>query len=99
MKIRTLEGDMEASEGDYIIKGLVGEFYPCKPDVFNRKYVQNDIKTNADRIRNMTDEELTEFLNEDLICEESETCTPSCKECRLRWLQAQVKEGVTDECR
>ena len=36
--IPTLEGDMEASIGDYIIKGLRGEFYPCKPDVFEKKY-------------------------------------------------------------
>lgn len=38
MKIKTLKGDMQASEGDYIIKGLCGEFYPCKPDVFEKKY-------------------------------------------------------------
>lgn len=38
MKIRTLEGVMNASVGDYIIKGLRGEFYPCKPDVFEKKY-------------------------------------------------------------
>lgn len=38
VKIKTLEGDMTASEGDYIIKGLRGEFYPCKPDVFEKKY-------------------------------------------------------------
>ena len=38
MKIKTLEGDMNVSEGDYIIKGLLGEFYPCKPDVFEKKY-------------------------------------------------------------
>lgn len=37
-KIKTLEGWMLASPGDYIIKGLRGEFYPCKPDVFNMKY-------------------------------------------------------------
>ncbi len=36
--ISTLEGAMCATEGDYIIKGLRGEFYPCKPDVFNKKY-------------------------------------------------------------
>ena len=36
MKIKTLEGNMQASEGDYIIKGLRGEFYPCKPDVFEK---------------------------------------------------------------
>lgn len=38
MKIKTLEGDMKVSEGDYIVKGLKGEFYPCKPDVFEMKY-------------------------------------------------------------
>ena len=36
--IKTLEGDMKASVGDYIIKGLRGEYYPCKPDVFCKKY-------------------------------------------------------------
>ena len=36
--IRTLEGDMEASIGDYIIKGVNGEFYPCKPDIFLATY-------------------------------------------------------------
>lgn len=38
LRIYTLEGIMNASEGDYIIKGLRGEFYPCKPDVFEKKY-------------------------------------------------------------
>ena len=36
--IRTLEGNMHASKNDYIIKGLKGEFYPCKPDIFEMKY-------------------------------------------------------------
>lgn len=36
--IHTLEGDMLASIGDYIIKGLRGEFYLCKPDIFEKKY-------------------------------------------------------------
>lgn len=36
--IRTLEGDMSASIGDYIIKGVAGEFYPCKPDIFAATY-------------------------------------------------------------
>ena len=34
----TLAGEMKASIGDYIIKGLRGEFHPCKPDVFAKKY-------------------------------------------------------------
>ena len=36
--IHTLEGDMEANIGDYIIKGVKGEFYPCKPDIFEATY-------------------------------------------------------------
>ena len=36
--IPTLEGDMKASPGDYIIKGVKGEFYPCKPDIFELTY-------------------------------------------------------------
>ena len=36
--IHTLEGDMTASIGDYIIKGVNGEFYPCKPDIFINTY-------------------------------------------------------------
>jgi hypothetical protein len=36
--IKTLEGDMRAQLGDWIIKGTEGEFYPCKPSVFARKY-------------------------------------------------------------
>ena len=35
---RTLEGYMKASFGDYIIKGVKGEFYPCKPDIFQATY-------------------------------------------------------------
>lgn len=38
LKIRTLEGDMIAAHGDYIIKGVKGEFYPCKPDIFEVTY-------------------------------------------------------------
>lgn len=36
--IETLEGTMQANEGDYVIKGISGEFYPCKPDIFNKTY-------------------------------------------------------------
>lgn len=36
--IRTLEGEHIASIGDYIIKGVAGEFYPCKPDIFEMTY-------------------------------------------------------------
>ena len=36
--IPTLEGYMEVSDGDYIIRGVAGEFYPCKPDIFAKSY-------------------------------------------------------------
>jgi len=38
MVIRTLEGDMKVSLGDWVIRGVQGEFYPCKPDIFEATY-------------------------------------------------------------
>ncbi len=38
MVIPTLEGVMQADEGDWIIRGVEGEFYPCKPDIFEKTY-------------------------------------------------------------
>lgn len=36
--IQTLEGSMCGDQGDYILKGVNGEFYPCKPDIFAKTY-------------------------------------------------------------
>ena len=38
LTISTLEGNMKADIGDYIIKGVQGELYPCKPDIFEKTY-------------------------------------------------------------
>ncbi len=38
ISINTLEGMMKVSTGDWIIKGVNGEFYPCKPDIFDKTY-------------------------------------------------------------
>lgn len=38
LKIVTLEGEMTADPGDWIIKGVKGEIYPCKPDIFEATY-------------------------------------------------------------
>lgn len=38
VNVVTLEGTMKVSPGDYIIKGVNGEFYPCKPDIFEKSY-------------------------------------------------------------
>lgn len=40
--IPTLEGTMHASVGDYIITGVNGEIYPCKPDIFDKTYERAD---------------------------------------------------------
>lgn len=40
--IRTLEGDHRAGSGDWIIRGVKGEFYPCKPDIFAATYEPAD---------------------------------------------------------
>ena len=38
IEIKTLEGGIRASKNDYVIKGVNGEFYPCKPDIFHATY-------------------------------------------------------------
>lgn len=38
--VPTLEGRMMAKSGDWIIKGIQGEFYPCKPDIFEASYME-----------------------------------------------------------
>lgn len=59
--IHTLEGWHHANYGDYIIRGVKGELYPCKADIFDMTYeAATEPNTNADRIRAMSDEELAE---------------------------------------
>ena len=55
-EIKTIEGMMIANAGDYIIQGVNGEIYPCKADIFQKTYTEDKPKTNADRIRAMSDE-------------------------------------------
>ena len=42
IEIDTLEGTMRANLGDFIIKGVQGEFYPCKPDIFEQTYEKDE---------------------------------------------------------
>ena len=60
--IHTLEGDMKASIGDYIITGVNGEQYPCKPDIFEKTY-EAVTNTNYDNIKAMSVEEMAELLD------------------------------------
>ncbi|SHY98543.1 Uncharacterised protein [Mycobacteroides abscessus subsp. abscessus] len=41
--VETLEGNMRIGNGDWIIRGVAGEFYPCKPDIFEQTYDPLDV--------------------------------------------------------
>jgi hypothetical protein len=47
--IRTLEGEMQAVKGDWIIKGVAGEFYPCKPEIFEATYEPEALRDHPTR--------------------------------------------------
>lgn len=61
--IETPEGTMKASVGDYIIKGVKGEFYPCKPDIFEQTY--DSVGTPLDRMYREIDELVDRFAKLD----------------------------------
>lgn len=53
-EIKTLEGVMEISENDWVICGVNGEFYPCKPDIFEKTYMPEiDVKEYIERLRKL----------------------------------------------
>ena len=49
--IKTLEGTMKSNKGDYIIQGINGEVYPCKPDIFEKTYESLESEKNDKRKR------------------------------------------------
>lgn len=51
MIIHTLEGRMLASKGDWIIRGVQGEYYPCKPDIFEQTYELIDDETDCNKMK------------------------------------------------
>ena len=57
-RIKTLEGNMNVSDGDYIIKGVAGEFYPCKPDIFYATYQEH--MTKKERVAHLNNLYITE---------------------------------------
>nr|DAK06761.1 MAG TPA: PGDYG protein [Caudoviricetes sp.] len=53
-EIKTLEGVMEISENDWVICGVNGEFYPCKPDIFEKTYMPEiNVKEYIERLRKL----------------------------------------------
>lgn len=64
--IHTLEGDMRATDGDYIIKGIKGEFYPCRKDIFEETYEPSNKEDNIMTKENFLQEVKVENLNEQI---------------------------------
>ena len=97
--IHTLEGDMKANIGDYIITGVKGERYPCKPDIFEKTY-EPVTNTNFDRIKAMSVEEMALMLmcpaEYDLSFNKKCGCNGEfnrdCNECCKNWLESEVQE-------
>lgn len=78
-RIRTLEGDMEAHEGDYIIKGVQGELYPCKEDIFKETYelAEEAVKPEQGICPNCGEILSTNSYHGDVILGDIKTC-PAC---------------------
>lgn len=97
LQIPTLEGEMTASLGDYIICGVAGELYPCKQDIFDRTYeavnAEPKARSNFDRIA--ADKREMAFY---LMCPhgksapDAECAGKSCMDCSLEWLDRPAKE-------
>lgn len=96
---------MNKKDAEKIIKDLSEKPFVCSEHCIEtesgyvitikekRKYARSKKQTNADRIRNMTDEELAKVVGEDPHCQEVECEFDNCYECTLQWLRAEVKEG------
>ena len=61
--IETLEGTMHASVGDYIITGINGEKYPCKPDIFEKTYIPFDSKNKMTQVASFFGKKIGEEFN------------------------------------
>lgn len=76
MIIHTLEGDMRANFGDYIIKGVQGELYPCKPDIFEATYSSDEIVAADAGDRNMTESDPVKspwhYAKDDVECKQAQ---------------------------
>lgn len=76
MTIHTLEGDMRANFGDYIIKGVQGELYPCKPDIFEATYSSDEIVATDAGDRYMTESDPVKspwhYAKDDVECKQAQ---------------------------
>ena len=87
--IATLEGVMQAKPGDWIIRGVQGEFYPCKPDIFAATYEPAEVHMLVDGLSYLDGEEsanLARGLENSLLKESSYIASP-CRE-KTSWKDA-----------
>lgn len=66
LKIFTLEGKMDASIGDWIIKGVKGEHYPCKPEIFEMTYEAESARTDLSQA-DVAQDEQTRVVTDEVI--------------------------------
>lgn len=74
LKVFTLEGEHIARPGDWIIKGVNGEFYPCKPDIFEKTYELEASHQPTIFVRSANDDTATRAQLSDFEAEELERC-------------------------
>lgn len=67
--INTLEGQHKADKGDWIIKGVKGEFYPCKPDIFEQTY--DEVCESCNEVKELGDYNGKRYCNRCVNAEES----------------------------
>lgn len=96
--IPTLEGDHIAAEGDYIIKGVKGEFYPCKPDIFEMTYETETTLKVKQKVRRFPNFVNTSDIESDMIWNiESgwriHTCLERCAEVIVVYEKSEVDEA------
>jgi hypothetical protein len=70
-RIRTLEGNMLADKGDYVIKGLYGELYPCKSNIFEDSYERVDGQVVSERSGTVSERSRTVEVVEGEVVEEA----------------------------
>ena len=71
--IETLEGLMNVSDGDYIIIGVNGEAYPCKPDIFDKTYEVENVPMKC-HYCGRYDDELIQAFTKVYVCKECFEC-------------------------
>jgi len=98
LKIPTLEGIMIASKGDYIIRGVKGEYYPCKPDVFEMTYDRDEPTVIQEPIKNYDpwNEVINQLGDTNEMIDHIGEINEMVKQTAVEWLIEQLRKPNTD---